>query len=1235
MKILCVMALLASLIACKEQNPLTDYPESVQSAVPLSQEIERPPDTPVPLDPLVLQGPTLVNFTEGVEGSFKLSTGQAVCDSERCEIRPVNPPLGMVFDKKSGRVSWTPPPSMVSGDDYYSKYLLNVDLIVDGGREILSTRKEIMLVVNVDSPPLSPHLLSIRSNPKAIKLTEGKEGSFTITGHLFSEVDAPYQINILSTLEGAKINQIEGGVEVSWTPPPQMVKGLRGTLTFPLEVEMVAGEEGEVFLKRTIPMGVQAASVPLAPHLLNIESEPKVINLREGEEGSFTLRGELLEGVKVPYKINILSPLEGAKIDQIDGGVKVSWTPSNATVKGLSSAISLPLEVEMVAGEKGEVSIRETIYLGVQVASTPLAPHLLDIVSEPRVVKLQEGQEGTFTIVGQLRGGVKEPYQINILSTLEGAKIRRVEGGVEVSWIPPDTIIKGMNSTASFPLEVEMVAGEKGEVSIRETIYLGVQVASTPLAPHLLDIVSEPKVIKLREGEAGSFALEGKLLEGVKTPYKINVLTLPKGAKVDQIKGGGVRVSWTPSDAIIKGLNSVATLPLEVEMVAGEKGEVSIKRTIYLGVEVASTPLAPHLLDIVSEPKVIKLREGEEGSFTLEGKLLEGARAPYKINVLTTLNGAKVDQIKGGGVKVSWTPSNATVKGLNRMATLPLDVEMVAGKEGEVSIKRTIHLGVEVASTPLAPHLLDIVSEPKVIKLREGNEGSFTLRGELLEGVKVPYKINVLSPLKGARIDRVDGEVKVSWTPSDATVKGLDSATSLPLEVEMVAGERGEEVSIRKTIHLGVEIASTPLASHLLDIVSEPKVIKLREGEAGSFTLEGKLLEGVQAPYRINVLTPLKGASVDPIEGGGVRVNWAPSDATVKGLDSVTTLPLEVEMVAGERGEVSIRKTIHLGVEIASTPLASHLLDIVSEPRVIKLREGEEGSFTLEGKLLEGVQAPYKINVLTPLKGARVDPTEGGGVRVSWTPSDATVKGLDSATSLPLGVEMVAGKEGEVSIKRTIYLGVEIASTPLAAHLLDIVSEPKVIKLREGEEGSFTLEGKLLEGVKAPYQINVLSTLAGAKIRRVKGRVEVAWTPPDHTITGLDSVTSLPLKVEMVAGEKGEVSIKRTIHVGVEVVSTPLAEHLLDIVSEPKVIKLREGEEGEFTLTGQLLEGVKVPYKVNVLTPLEGANIEQVEGEGVKVSWNPPDTTVRGLDSVTSLPLEIEMVCRGKGRSLH
>ena len=383
-------------------------------------------------------------------------------------------------------------------------------------------------------------------------------------------------------------------------------------------------------------------------------------------EGSFSIRGDLLGGADAPYQVNIVNPPEGAVVTSVEGGVEIHWTPPLSFVTGFEQFKSYPLEVEMVAqGEEGALSLRKIVDVGVYVAHTPLASHLMEIDVAPPAPVFKEGHKGSFTIQGHIREGAVATHNIEVLNAPPEAQVLPTKGGIEVVWTPPLNTVLGMDQFISYPLEVKMIArNNEGVFSITKVVDLGIYVASPPVAPHLLDILVEspgdqgvglPGEPSFMEGEEGRVKILGDLLGGVQTDYAVHVLNLPEGATFASIEGG-IEMVWTPPYSFVKGIYRSSLFLLQVEMVAkGEEGDVVHREQVPLRVYVASTPLSQEGLVLVAEPASPVFTEGEEGRLILSSQVAEGVSASVRVNILNLPEGATQREVEKG-VEVTWTP---------------------------------------------------------------------------------------------------------------------------------------------------------------------------------------------------------------------------------------------------------------------------------------------------------------------------------------------------------------------------------------------------------------------------------------------------------------------------------------------------------------------------------------------------------------------------------------------------
>ena len=800
MKYIFLAGLLAFLMACGEQDPLKEFPDDVRTAVLISQKIEGPPSTPVASDSMAIDGPEVVNFTEGQKGTFKVSGRLLGVEAEH-EIKIVNPPEGMTFDAETGQVSWTPPTSTVTGEDNYFKYLLNVDLLAYKEAESLTIRKVIVLFINIDSPPLSAHLLNIAVEPRPVKFTEGKRGSFKLLGQLFSGVKASYQINLVDPPAGVETRPIEGGIEVSWTPPVSTVKGTDQFVSLPIQTQLVAQKEDDtISIRKTIDVGVYASGPSLAANLLEITFAPALPKFVEGREGKFVVTGKLLGGLDASYEISLLNLPPEAKQKSVPGGVEVTWTPPVTTVKGTDQFVSLPIQAQLVAQKEDDtISIRKTIDVGVYASGPSLAANLLEITFAPALPKFVEGREGKFVVTGKLLGGLDASYEISLLNLPPEAKQKSVPGGVEVTWTPPVTTVKGTDQFVSLPIQAQLVAQKEDDtISIRKTIDVGVYASGPSLAANLLEITFAPALPKFVEGREGKFVVTGKLLGGLDASYEISLLNLPPEAKQKSVPGG-VEVTWTPPFTTVKGTDQFVSLPIQAQLVAQKEDDtISIRKTIDVGVYASGPSLAANLLEITSNPARPNFVEGEEESFVISGQLLGGLEASYEINILNLPEGA-TQKSTSTGIEVTWTPALNTVSSIAEkgqfLGTHPLEVQLTArNEEGEITISRTIPLGIQVAYPPLEPDLLAIDVEPKIVNLMEGVEGKFTIRGKVFGPSNASQELTILNPPPGAKQRPVSGGIEVTWTPAPETVPNDSYFTQYFLQTQLSARVGEKEV---------------------------------------------------------------------------------------------------------------------------------------------------------------------------------------------------------------------------------------------------------------------------------------------------------------------------------------------------------------------------------------------------------------------------------------------------------
>ena len=1178
MRYILLAATLALISACGKQNPLQEFPSSVNDAVSISQKIERPPETPMNSNSMVIDAPEVIQFTEGIESTFRVA-GRLLGFEANQTLKLVNAPEGMSFNSTTGEVRWTPPTTFITGTQTSAKSVLHVDLVVTREEETMTVRKDIVLFVKVASPPLSQNALTLVTTPLTPHFVEGQLGSFKLAGRLLGGAKGTLSVEVVNLPEGAKAKTLSAGeVEVSWTPPFDTVTGQDHSTHYPLEVRLKARDsEGEVSKTETISLNVRIASPPLTQNSLALVTTPVAPQFVEGKAGSFKLAGKILGGAKGTLSVEVLNLPKGAQKKNLSSGeVEVSWTPPFDTVTGNNHAASYSLQVKVSArGDEGEVSKTQTIPLNVRVASPPLKSDSLAIVSAPTVPHFVEGKAGSFKLAGKILGGAKGALSVEVLNLPKGAQKKNLSSGeVEVSWTPPFDTVTGDNHAASYALEVKVSArGEEGVVSKTETISLNVSIASPPLKSDSLAIVSAPTVPRFVEGKAGSFKLAGKILGGAKGTLSVEVLNLPKGAQKKNLSSGEVEVSWTPPFDTITGRDYATSYDLEVKVSArGEEGVVSKTETISLSVRVASPPLNKDSLVIMVAPTVPRFVEGKAGSFKLTGKILGGAKGTLSMELVNLPKGAQKKTLSSGEVEVSWTPPFDTVTGSDYATSHDLEVKVSArGEEGVVNKTETIPLNVRVASPPLNEDSLAIITVPTVPLFVEGKSGSFKLAGKIMGGAKGTLSVEVVNLPKGAKAKTLsNGQIEVSWTPPFDTVTGSDYSSSYPLEVRLTA--RNPEGTVTKTerLPLNVRIASPPLSEDSLVLVATPASPQFVEGKSGSFKLSGKIMGGAAGTLSVKAVNLPKGAKVKTLSSGEVEVSWTPSFDTVTGTDHFSNYSLQVNLTArNAEGEVSKTETLSLNVRADSLPLSKEGLALKVEPAIPHFIEERKGSFTLTGEILGGLKGTTKIKIINLPQGAEQERLSSGKVKVTWTPPASTITGeKEFSTSYPLEVELRGQSNGggeEFKVTRIVPLSVTVAHPPLDADLIFIDVEPQVVNLKEGKSNSFKISGRVFRQEKATQKVRIVNLPKGAQEKAVAGGIEVSWTPPYGTVPNDRFLTKYPLKVELqVSVEeqvvKKEFSVPVWIHTDIEQV--PVVESVTFTKSP-----LPENEETQMVIT--------------------------------------------------------------------
>ena len=148
--ILCLYIIfLMVLVNCGRQDPLSGFPQKVRNAVSPSQSLEKPPAHPLSEALMVIDvEPEVINFTEGIEGTFRISPRFLGVEVPH-QIKIENLPAGASYDPQTGRVTWTPPESMVVGDHHHVvQYPLHIGLIAREEGELISVKKTVPLWIH-------------------------------------------------------------------------------------------------------------------------------------------------------------------------------------------------------------------------------------------------------------------------------------------------------------------------------------------------------------------------------------------------------------------------------------------------------------------------------------------------------------------------------------------------------------------------------------------------------------------------------------------------------------------------------------------------------------------------------------------------------------------------------------------------------------------------------------------------------------------------------------------------------------------------------------------------------------------------------------------------------------------------------------------------------------------------------------------------------------------------------
>ena len=264
----------------------------------------------------------------------------------------------------------------------------------------------------------------------------------------------------------------------------------------------------------------------------------------------------------------------------------------------------------------------------------------------------------------------------------------------------------------------------------------------------------DPPLPLFTEGVKREVTITGKILGGAKAErYKLQVVKRPKGSKVEKLRQGkALKFVWTPRYDSVEGREELSKrYDLEVKLTAlgeGEGDEVSYTKVFPLRVEVNYPPLAPELLAIEVDPPVVNLEEGVRGEFVVSGKFMGSKKGtPYSLEI--KLPGARQEKLKGGAVKVVWTPPLTTVSGDNYFIQHSLPVKLkVEDQDEDIVREATIPLWVRT-QTRAAPEIKEVSVSKQTIPENEGATMTITVKDE--SSTPTLHFVPVVSGRKGQR----------------------------------------------------------------------------------------------------------------------------------------------------------------------------------------------------------------------------------------------------------------------------------------------------------------------------------------------------------------------------------------------------------------------------------------------------------------------------------------------------
>lgn len=159
-----------------QQDPLKEQPKEIREGV--SPELRKPEARPAcPPDSLIIESvPSVGVFEEGEKGAMTFTGRVLKCGTEAYELEILNLPEGATYDSQTGVLEYTPPFSVVKGQEYFMQEQFKLRMKTIGEPVII---KEENIVYFVRRPSAhKPKIIGFEELPKSIE--EGKNTQFYV-----------------------------------------------------------------------------------------------------------------------------------------------------------------------------------------------------------------------------------------------------------------------------------------------------------------------------------------------------------------------------------------------------------------------------------------------------------------------------------------------------------------------------------------------------------------------------------------------------------------------------------------------------------------------------------------------------------------------------------------------------------------------------------------------------------------------------------------------------------------------------------------------------------------------------------------------------------------------------------------------------------------------------------------------------------------------------------------------